>query len=73
MRRNGRRARSGLDRAKYSGRRRISYVSRHTRAISMNIVRAEAWTFFHATADAKSKLCRLRELDGERIGQGGAL
>ena len=73
IRRMGRRARSGLDRTKYRGHRPVSYVSHHTRAISMGVARAEAWTFFHATADAKSKLCRLRELGGERIGQGGAL
>ena len=34
----------GVDRTPYKGDRKISFVSYHTRAISMNVVRATAWT-----------------------------
>ena len=44
IRRLGRKARSGVDRTAYKGHRPLSYVSHHTRAISMSIVRADAWT-----------------------------
>ena len=36
-------ARSGIDRTPYKTDRKISFVSYHTRSISMNITRAEAW------------------------------
>ena len=45
VRRLGRKSREhGVDRTPYKGDRKISFVSYHTRAISMNIVRATAWT-----------------------------
>ena len=66
IRRLGRKARSGVDRTAYKGHRPLSYVSHHTRAISMSIVRADAWTVFHTAAEIKKELCHLRE------GAGGA-
>ena len=71
MRRQGRSAREGTDRTMYKNHRPISYVSYHTRAISMGTVRAEAWTMFHAVARAKSKLYRIQEKGGGAF-QGGA-
>ena len=71
MRRLGRTARAGTDRTNYKDHRPISYVSYHTRAISMGTVRAEAWTLFHATTATKSKLCRIREKSCQ-VRQGGA-
>ena len=74
IRRLGRKARSGIDRTAYKGHRPLSYVSHHTRAISMralSIVKADALTVFHTTAKNKSELCRLREGAG-RAHQGGA-
>ena len=71
IRRLGRKARSGIDRTAYKGHRPLSYVSHHTRAISMSIVKADAWTVFHTTAKIKSELCRLREGAG-RAHRGGA-
>ena len=42
------------------------YVSHHTRAMSMGIVRVDAWTVFHTAAEIKKELCHLSE------GAGGA-
>ena len=55
IRRLGRKASSGVDRTAYKGHRPLSYVSHHTRAISMGIVRADAWTVFHTTAKIKQE------------------
>ena len=66
IRRLGRKARSGVDRTAYKGHPPLSYVSHHTRAISMSIVSADAWTVFHTAAEIKKELCHLRE------GAGGA-
>ena len=41
----------------YKGDRKISFVSYHTRAISMNIVRTTAWTLHDAAQKAKGRLC----------------
>ena len=49
------------------GDRKISFVSYHTRAISMNIVRATAWTLHDAAQKAKGRLC------GKRAGSPAAL
>ena len=49
------------------GDRKISFVSYHTRAISMNIVRATAWTLHDAAQKAKGCLC------GKRAGSPAAL
>ena len=46
---------------------KISFVSYHTRAISMNIVRATAWTLHDAAQKAKGRLC------GKRAGSPAAL
>ena len=51
----------------YKGDRKISFVSYHTRAISMNIVRATAWTLHDAAQKAKGCLC------GKRAGSPAAL
>jgi hypothetical protein len=40
--------------------RKISYVSYHTRAISMGITKAELRTLIDAAHHAKSRLCRMR-------------
>jgi hypothetical protein len=45
----------------------ISFVSYHTRAISMNIVRATAWTLHDDAQKAKGRLC------GKRAGSPAAL
>ena len=58
-------ARSGLDRTPYKGHRPVSFVSYHTRAISMGIVKADAYTVFYASISAKAKLCRLQERRGD--------
>ena len=50
-----------LDRTPYKGDRKISFVSYHTRSISMNIARAEAWQLRKATDKEKGRLCRLRD------------
>ena len=51
----GRKSREhGVDRTPYKGDRKISFVSYHTRAISMNIVRATAWTLHDAAQNPKS-------------------
>ena len=55
------------DRTPYKGDRKISFVSYHTRAISMNIVRATAWTLHDAAQKAKGRLC------GKRAGSPAAL
>jgi hypothetical protein len=61
MRRNGRKARDHrVDRTPYQGDRRISYVSYHTRAISMGITKAESRTLIDAAHHAKGRLCRMR-------------
>ena len=65
IRRLGRKARSGLDRTPYKGHRPVSFVSYHTRAISMGIVKADAYTVFYASISAKAKLCRLQERRGD--------
>ena len=44
----------------YQGDRKISYVSYHTRAISMGITKAESRTLIDAAHHAKSRLCRMR-------------
>ena len=49
----------GVDRTPYQGDRKISYVSYHTRAISMGITKAEARTLIDA-AHAEGRLCRMR-------------
>ena len=59
-RRLGRKARSGIDRTPYKTDRKISFVSYHTRSISMNITRAEAWQLHKAVNTAKGDLCRHR-------------
>ena len=41
--------------------RKISFVSYHTRSISMNITRAEAWQLHKAVNTAKGDLCRHRD------------
>ena len=51
----------------YKGDRKISFVSYHTRAISMNVVRATAWTLHDAAQKAKGCLC------GKRAGSPAAL
>ena len=56
-----------VDRTPYKGDRKISFVSYHTRAISMNIVRATAWTLHDAAQKAKGRLC------GKRAGGPAAL
>ena len=58
IRRLGRKARSGIDRTPYKTDRKISFVSYHTRSISMNITRAEAWQLHKAVNTAKGNLCR---------------
>ncbi len=58
IRRLGRKARSGIDRTPYKTDRKISFVSYHTRSISMNITRAEAWQLHKAVNTAKGDLCR---------------
>ena len=64
----GRKSREhGVDRTPYKGDRKISFVSYHTRAISMNIVRATAWTLHDAAQKAKGCLC------GKRAGSPAAL
>ena len=60
-RRLGRKARSGIDRTPYKTDRKISFVSYHTRSISMNITRAEAWQLHKAVNTAKGDLCRHRD------------
>ena len=61
MRRNGRKAKDyGVDRTPYQGDRKISYVSYHTRAISMGITKAESRTLIDAAHHAKGRLCRMR-------------
>ena len=40
-------------------------MSYHTRAISMGIVKADAYTVFYASISAKAKLCRLQERRGD--------
>ena len=57
IRRLGRKSRAhGVDRTSYKGDCKISFVSYHTRAISMNIVRAVAWTLHDAAQKAKGRL-----------------
>ena len=64
----GRKSREhGVDRTPYKGDHKISFVSYHTRAISMNIVRATAWTLHDAAQKAKGLLC------GKRAGGPAAL
>ena len=59
-RRNGRKAKDhGVDRTPYQGDRKISYVSYHTRAISMGITKAESRTLIDAAHHAKGHLCRI--------------
>ena len=68
IRRLGRKSREhGVDRTSYKGDRKISFVSYHSRAISMNIVRAVAWTLHDAAQKAKGRLC------GKRAGSPAAL
>jgi hypothetical protein len=50
----------GVDRTPYQGDRKISYVSYHTRAISMGITKAESRTLIDAAHHAKGRLCRMR-------------
>ena len=45
----------------YKTDRKISFVSYHTRSISMNITRAEAWQLHKAVNTAKGDLCRHRD------------
>ena len=52
---------SGIDRTPYKTDRKISFVSYHTRSISMNITRAEAWQLHKAVNTAKGNLCRHRD------------
>ena len=52
----------------YKTDRKISFVSYHTRSISMNITRVEAWQLHEAVNTAKGNLCRHRD----RIPTGGA-
>ena len=47
--------------APYKTDRKISFVSYHTRSISMNITRAEAWQLHKAVNTAKGDLCRHRD------------
>ena len=47
------------------GHRPVSFVSYHTQAISMGIVKADAYTVFYASISAKAKLCRLQERRGD--------
>ena len=57
IRRLGRKSREhGVDRTPYQGDRKISFVSYHTRAISMNIVRATAWTLYGRCTTPRKKL-----------------
>ena len=57
MRRNGRKARDhGIDRTPYQAGRKISFVSFHTRAISMGITKAEAATLVNAASKLKGIL-----------------
>ena len=44
----------------YQGDRKISYVSYHTRAISMGITKAESRTLIDAAHHAKGRLYRMR-------------
>ena len=48
-------------RTPYKTDRKISFVSYHTRSISMNITRAEAWQLHKAVNTAKGDLCRHRD------------
>jgi hypothetical protein len=58
IRRLGRKSREHeVDRTPYKGDCKISFVSYHTRAIFMNIVRATAWTLHDAAQKAKGRLC----------------
>ena len=50
-----------IDRTPYKTDRKISFVSYHTRSISMNITRAEAWQLHKAVNTAKGNLCRHRD------------
>ena len=64
IRRLGRKARSGIDRTPYKTDRKISFVSYHTRSISMNITRARglaAGQLHKAVNTAKGNLCRHRD------------
>ena len=47
-------------RTPYQGDRKISYVSYHTRAISMGITKAESRTLIDPAHHAKGRLCRMR-------------
>ena len=68
IRRLGRKARAhGVDRTPYKGDRKISFVSYHSRAISMSVVRATAWAVYDAAQRAKGRLC------GKRAGSSAAL
>ena len=58
IRRNGRKARNhGIDRTPYMSDRKMSYVSFHTRAISMGITKSESQTLLDAASKLKGILC----------------
>ena len=58
IRRNGRKARNhGIDRTPYMSDRKMSYVSFHTRAISMGITKSESQTLMDAASKLKGILC----------------
>ena len=68
IRRLGRKSKEyGVDRTSYKGDRKTSFVSYHSRAIFMNIVRAVAWTLHDAAQKTKGRLC------GKRAGSPAAL
>ena len=54
-------------RTSYKGDRKISFVSYHSRAISMTIVRAGAWKLHDTAQKSKGRLC------GKRAGSPAAL
>ena len=61
IRRNGRKTRKarnhGIDRTPYMSDRKMSYVSFHTRAISMGITKSESQTLLDAASKLKGILC----------------
>ena len=62
IRRLGRKSKEyGVDRTSYKGDRKTSFVSYHSRAIFMNIVRAVAWTLHDAAQKARGRYSDLAE------------
>ena len=56
-----------VGRTRCVARKATTLQAKHTRAVSMNIVRATAWTLHDAAQNAKGRLC------GKRTGSPAAL